>query len=322
MSIYSKTEQGWLPVVGGWSQQTPPAPVIVNKAGGAVVQFTSGGSGSAGPTLVYGATISPSDNGETVVVDQVNLDVSVQGATLFTDYVVSVYGVNIAGNGEAAYTDPFQLSYNSATGGTETVVNDYNGTGEQWMVHAFTSNGTLDIAESPQNFSTLIVAGGNGANYVVGVNAAGGEVIENVGMLSNSQVSVVVGSGGAGGQGGNAQPGGVSQFGSDTAIAGLSGVQVNSTITGTSTPYGGTGSYPVAKGRGGMGAAGTGEYGQSGIVVVAYQIGVSNTAQIRLAQEQRSALADGREAGYGEGFADGSEAANDTLEAIRLMEGT
>ena len=130
----------------------------------------------------------------------------------------------------------------------------------------------IEITESPQPFSTLIVAGGNGANYYVGTPANGGEVIENIGTLSNSQVSVVVGSGGAGGQGGNAQPGGFSQFGSDTANAGLSSVQVNSTITGISTPYGGNGSYPIARGRGGMGVANTGEGGQHGIVVVSYEI--------------------------------------------------
>ena len=83
--------------------------------------------------------------------------------------------------------------YNEASGGTETIVYDYNGTGERWKVHTFESNGILEITESPQTFSTLIVAGGNGANYVVGIPANGGEVIENIGMLSNSQVSVVVG---------------------------------------------------------------------------------------------------------------------------------
>ena len=168
MSVYSKTEQGWMPVVGGWSQQTPPAPIITNEEGGAVVYFTSGGSGSAGPTLVYGATITPTDNGETVVVDQVNLEIVVEGTVPFTDYLVGVYGVNIAGNGEAAYTLPFQLNYNDATGGTETVVDDYNGTGEQWKVHTFTSSDSLLVTSAVDPFAILCVgSGGGGGGWII-----------------------------------------------------------------------------------------------------------------------------------------------------------
>ncbi len=247
---------------------------ITNPEGGRIINFTAGTEGTS-PITGYVASVIPSGPTATVV----SADLAVGGYVELSDftydvgYIVSISAVNEFGQGEAAYTNSFIIEdlYNEASGGTETIVYDYNGTGERWKVHTFESNGILEITESPQTFSTLIVAGGNGANYVVGIPANGGEVIENIGMLSNSQVSVVVGSGGVGGQGGNAQPGGVSQFGSDTANAGMTATQVNSTITGTSTPYGGDGSRPIARGRGGMGAANTGEGGQSGIVVIAYE---------------------------------------------------
>ena len=253
----------------------PGIVTITNPEGGEIINFTAGTEGSS-PITSYAASVIPSGPTATVVSADLAVGgyVELSDFTFDTDYIVSISAVNEFGQGEAAFTNSFIIQdlYNEASGGTETIVYDYNGTGERWKVHTFESNGTLDIAASPQNFSTLIVAGGNGANYYVGTPASGGQVIENIGMLSNSQVSVVVGSGGAGGQGGNAQSGGVSQFGSDTAVAGLSNVQVNSTITGTSTPYGGSGSYPIARGRGGMGVANTGEYGTSGIVVIAYEI--------------------------------------------------
>ena len=394
MSIYSKTEQGWMPVVGGWSQQTPPAPIIANKEGGMVVQFISGGSGSAGPTLVYGATITPNDNGETVVVDQVNLDVAVQGAAQFTEYVVSVYGVNIAGNGEAAYTLPFQLNYNSASGGIETVVDDYNGTGEQWMVHKFEASGTLSVASAPALFRYLVVgAGGSGGGKPSPQGGGGGcgGVVDTVGLLSVGDIAITVGVGqnfsqegeadpsaidgvvvaGGGFQGGSGYGGAGGNSGSPLTTTGAGGTSSGQTCGGgagasangsgkdggfgVTTTIGGSVSQDFAGGGGGgnrgkgtgAGASGGGNarnpngtngtragsggggsdfdgYGGSGFrgeVVVAYKIGMSTNAQIRLAKEQRSALADGREAGYGEGFTEGRAAATvDTLEAMRLAE--
>ena len=255
--------------------EVPGIVTITNPEGGKIINFTAGTEGTS-PITSYVATSVPEGPTLTVVSPDLAIGgyVELSNFTFDTDYIVSISAVNEVGQGEAASTNSFIIEdvYNAANGGTETIVYDYNGTGERWKVHTFESNGTLEITESPQPFSTLIVAGGNGANYYVGTPANGGEVIENIGTLSNSQVSVVVGSGGAGGQGGNAQPGGFSQFGSDVASAGLTSVQVNSTITGTSTPYGGSGSYPIARGRGGMGAPSTGEPGTAGIVVVSYEI--------------------------------------------------
>ena len=83
----------------------------------------------------------------------------------------------------------------------------------------------------------------------------------------------------------------------------------------------GTNGTRAGSGGGGSDFDGYGGSGFRGEVVVAYKIGMSTTTQIRLAQEQRSALADGHEAGYGEGFTEGRAAATvDTLEAMRLAE--
>ena len=91
---------------------------MTNPEGGSVVAFTSGGEGDGGPTLAYGAEISPNDNGETVTIESddptIGGEVVVSGTTPFTDYVVKVYGVNVAGRGNAASTAAFQLNYNEA----------------------------------------------------------------------------------------------------------------------------------------------------------------------------------------------------------------
>jgi hypothetical protein len=145
------------------AEGTPPAPVITNPDGGSVIKFTSGGDGDAGVTLAYGATIEPQD-GATVQVDQDNLEVQVSGTTAFTDYVVSIYAVNVAGKGEEVKTNAFQLNFNVASGGTE---DDYVKDGYLWRQHKYDTSGTFyfDVETSvpgEQFFIRLIGRGGNG----------------------------------------------------------------------------------------------------------------------------------------------------------------
>ena len=228
--------------------EVPGIVTITNPEGGKIINFTAGTEGTS-PITSYVATSVPEGPTLTVVSPDLAIGgyVELSNFTFDTDYIVSISAVNEVGQGEAASTNSFIIEdvYNAANGGTETIVYDYNGTGERWKVHTFLADETFEVTSSPNPFRVL-----------------------------------VVGSGGAGGQGGNAQSGGFSQFGSDTANAGLSNVQVNSTITGVSTPYGGNGSYPIARGRGGMGAANTGEGGTAGIVVVSYEISNAFNAAI------------------------------------------
>ena len=277
-NILSVPRGGDVIIDGGVAEGTPPAPVLTNPDGGSVVSFTSGGEGSAGPTLAYGATIEPQD-GATVEVDQDNLEVSVLGTTVFTDYVVSVFGVNVAGKGEEAKTNAFQMNYNEATGGTETIVDNYNGTTEKWKVHTFTSDDTFNVSQSPQTFSVLVVgAGKNGGgsrldcctdgNRGSGAGGAGGRyIVDTAATLPSGPLTVTVAttSGGdsvldtlntsSGTEGG---AGGGGRGGSSTAGGGAGSAGVTSMISGSPVAYagGGGGGGKVAEGDAAGGASG------------------------------------------------------------------
>ena len=85
--------------------------------------------------------------------------------TFDTDYIVSISAVNEFGQGEAAFTNSFTIQdlYNEASGGIETIVSDYNGTGERWKIHRFEASGTLSVTSAPNDFRYLVVgAGGSG----------------------------------------------------------------------------------------------------------------------------------------------------------------
>jgi len=357
MSIYAKTADGWVPLTGGSREGAPGAPVITNPEGGGVIYFTPGTEGAAGPTLAYGSTIEPSNDGETVVVDQETLEVAVEGTSPSTDYVVSVYGVNVAGVGQQSVTDPFQMNYNSATGGTVTVVDDYNGTGETWQVHDFgNSGGTFIVESGPKDFRVM-AAGQPGAGGPIGSGrggggGGGGEVLDVEISFTAGVYPVTVnavngvsarggGSGmpgwnvssgaGRGGASGNGNPGGPQS--ADTfnggGGGGSGGAGVNS--GGNQCTGGGSGTvtnilgYNASFGAGGGGGAqNNGCSGQTGKVVIAYQIGISSTTQIKNAQAKQAARSQGYDDGYDVGVADGrvqrnaeiAEAAADVKEAV------
>ena len=179
--------------------------------------------------------------------------------------VRSVYSDGSTG-GWSYFKNKGPLGWNAASGGTETTVSNYNGTGETWKVHTFTSSGTFTVASSVEAFRVLIVGGGgSGGNRTAfnitgpGGGGGGGGVIDNlsetlpVGAFSAS----VGGSGGgssfngsvayAGGGGGNGsgspqhQGGTGGTSGAPTSFAGYAGTS-------------GGGSY----GGGGGGAGGAG----------------------------------------------------------------
>ena len=315
MSIYVKTPDGWEPLVGGSLEGAPGKPNIVNLQGGSVIFFEAGTEGSAGPTIAYGAYITPND-GATVEVDQETLEVTVSGTEPFVNYVVSIYGVNAAGKGEPASTFPFQLNYNSATGGTETVVNDYNGTGEQWMVHTFDASGTFTPVQANAPFNVLVVAGGGGGNWIAGgAGGYGGQVYDLPRALTATAYEVVRGNAGGGGHG-DAINGTASVFDGLIAAGGqgmgtgggwTAQPQVTSNISGASQKFSGQPPYNSGSvaGMGGMSQANFGGSGQNGKVIIAYQIGVSSTTQIKNAQAAQAARSQGHDVGYAEGFPEG-----------------
>ena len=379
MSIYVKTPDGWEPLVGGSLEGAPGFPIILNPAGGSVVSFEAGTEGSAGPTVAYGAYITPND-GAIVEVDQETLEATVSGTKPFVNYVVSIYGVNVAGKGEPASTLPFQLNYNSATGGTETIVDDYNGTGETWRTHTFLADETFEVTSSSNPFRVLVVgSGGRGGfcnNLLQGGGGGAGRMIEDDAFeIVEGSHSVVVGdgvastitnfyginapaggtggnqSGGSGGNGGSGGGGGAT-FGGDTVyginvagtpiagygndgstsrgtpqtqsgggggaataggLYGAAGLGRANNISGLEIVYATGGSVGAApgvpgSGNGGLGAVTDGQsgsYGGSGVVIVAYQIGVSSTTQIKNAQAKQAARSQGHDVGYAEGFSEG-----------------
>jgi hypothetical protein len=194
-----------------------------------------------------------------------------------------------------------QLPYlvNQASGGTVTEVNNYNGSGQRWKVHAYSANGTFSLTNGQQPLRYLLVGGGSPGGSAcnwAGNGGTGGNVLDATNqMLAPGNYAVVRGpaatpstlgnvsssagiSGGAGGGGGscgnNVPPG----TGSPGPL---------SDITGTSTRYAGGGGGGASNcagaagpGAGSIGVGGTGSpegcwapssSGGAGGVFVAYQ---------------------------------------------------
>ena len=333
MSIYVKTPDRWEPLVEGSLGGAPGFPIILNPAGGSVVSFEAGTEGSAGPTIAYGAYITPND-GAIVEVDQETLEATVSGTEPFVNYVVSIYGVNAAGKGEPASTRPFQLNYNSANGGTETIIDDFLGTGEQWIQHTFTANSTFVLTSAPNQIKVRLIgkggdsgyadcpmngggSGGGGGGYEWNDSLAAGEYAVSVGTgnsraNTNAAGSTVEGVGTCGGGGNGLRqaynsdtgPGQAGTWGGTSNGAAGGGNQYNS--SGFTTLWDGqSGAWGYGADARAPSQCGSNQPAQNGIVAIAYQIGVSSTTQIKNAQAKRAARSQGHDVGYAEGFSEG-----------------
>ncbi len=147
---------------------------------------------------------------------------------------------------------------NTGSGGTITYT-DSNGQNPRsspayaggYVVHTFTSSGTLTIPWSVVG-DVLVVAGGGAGGYFAGGGGAGGLIYSN-GCTIGTSVSVTVGNGGTGssGIGGNGQN---SVFGSITATGGGGGGDRSTTRNGAAGGSGGGGS-PADSAPQGMGGA-------------------------------------------------------------------
>jgi hypothetical protein len=345
--------------------EVPGIVTITNPEGGEIINFTAGTEGTS-PITGYVASVVPS--GPTLTV--VSADLAVGGYVELsnfafdTDYIVSISAVNEVGQGAAASTNSFDFAapYNVASGGTETIVDDYNGTGEKWKVHTFESSGTLSVVSASSPFRYLVVgAGGSGGGKPSPEGGGGGcgGVVDSSGLLSVGDIAITVGVGqtfsgtgeadgssigdivvaGGGFQGGSGYgtnggnsgspltfTGGFGS-GSNQQAGGGAGASANGSGKnggfGVTTTIGGSVSQDFAGGGGGgnrgkgvgVGASGGGQarnpngdsasrigsggggsdfdgYGGSGFrgeVVVAYNIGVSTLAEIKVAQTVRKA---------------------------------
>lgn len=217
------------------------------------------------------------------------------GLTIGQKYNIKVRPVYSDGStgGWSYFKNRGPTGMNSATGGTITTVSNYNGTGETWKVHTFTSNGTFSITENYglYPFRVLVVGGGSGSTgncggpgvTRCGGNGGGGQVYQNNSiLLSASSYSVTVGNAGAGG--GNVIDGATGPAGQSSSIAGVASASggtyqgsnpvISNNISGSSTNYSGVGGN---RGSGAeAGCAGnwcTGGYaGTAGIVIISYRI--------------------------------------------------
>jgi hypothetical protein len=181
--------------------------------------------------------------------------------------------------------------WNAATGGTETTVSDYNGTGQTWKVHTFNANGDFVVTNSSLPFDVLWVGGGGGGTNGNGYSGAGGQGGKVTEAIAVGTWAAVIGGGGTGGDVANAGGGGTTTFkghsgagGGGGTSGGSAGGGYNTTnnISGANVNYGhdapqkGYTNYPNGPGGGGGGAAVPGNWGNgggAGQVVVAYRIG-------------------------------------------------
>lgn len=242
-----------------------------------VMTATSGGSG---------VSLSWPNAGNSPVSYDVDIDGTVANVGNVTSYVPSGLSVGnsytfkvrpVFADGSTGGWSLFKTGgptgFNAGSGGTESTVTNYNGTGHSYRVHEFTSSSNFIVSDAPgvYDFNVLIVAGGNGANYYAGTPYPGGQVVSQTMSLSTGTFAVTVGSGGSGGQN-NATAGQPSTFNSVTASPGQTTSPIADTITGSSVQYGGQGGTSGTRGRGGLGQANAGQGGQAGVVIVAYRI--------------------------------------------------
>ena len=87
-------------------------------------------------------------------------------------------------------------AWNDASGGTVTEIDDYNGSGERWRVHTFTSSGSLDISLAVKPFRVLVVGGGGGHGAPSAGGGGGGGVNHQQSVILAAQSYPVVVDGG------------------------------------------------------------------------------------------------------------------------------
>lgn len=187
---------------------------------------------------------------------------SITDTTPFANYIFGVSATNQMGTGVQAQSAPAQFNFNKATGGVEAEVTNFNGSGETWKTHTFTSNGTFTVQQNPRDFRVLIVAGGGvggtGCPNGSGGGGGGGGVYEDLAWtLNNGDYPVVVGAGGPV-DNGDYHPCG-RNYGGDSSF---NGVMCGGGGTGGTGAW--NGKKPLGGGCGGRPGSGGGQNGQAG----------------------------------------------------------
>ena len=167
-------------------------------------------------------------------------------------------GIYIKHSGAWSEIAPAGSQYNYAVGGDDTfVVDNYNGTGEKWVVHRFTKSGNLTVLRAKTPARILVAAGGG--NNSVGYGGAGGLHMDDAATIPEGVHAVVVGNVGA--------PGGDSSLGTISSTkGGGSGATVSDYNTASpgfpgGSGGGGGGSWRWITNPGGAGTPGQGNKG-------------------------------------------------------------
>ena len=257
---------------------------------GPVQSLTATPTGNTTATISWSAPVISGDSSITSYtvtgggsISVTGTSATVTGLTANTSYTFTVTAVSSLGNGATVSATPITtFNFNAASGGTETTVTNYNGTGQTWKVHEFTSGGTLTVSAAPTTFRAYI-GGGNGGGQSSGCCGScaqrasfGGQYTNDALSLSATSYSVVVGGGGAGsiwqghppaagGAGGTSSFAGISQAGGAGGPS-SAGSFTTSNIRGAGDQQIGNQSW--------SGACGDGYNGTNGIagrVIVAYR---------------------------------------------------
>jgi len=256
----------------------PGAPSITQITSGTVgaltVAFTAPAAppGGGWPITNYEYSTNNGSTWTAVSPASTSTPITISGLTLGQTFTVRLRAVNAAGVGtQSASAQGTVLGYNVATGGNVSTVSNYNGTGQTWRVHSFTSGGTFNVTTSTFPFRILVVGGGGGGGGGAspgggGGGGGGGQVVANNSVVipaGSRSVSVGGGGGiqsetrgdggaywGGGGSGGSssisaiasANGGGGGGVGvSGTSCGNSPGPGTASVITGTSQTYAGAG---------------------------------------------------------------------------------
>jgi hypothetical protein len=147
-----------------------------------VLWFQSGGEYTLNDTAPVGAQVSIATSGGFVSIMTDGVSAEPAQERLIRPYSVVTCTKVLAGMWLVAKGSGATGSYfNEATGGTVAEITDYNGTGEVWRTHTFTSNSTFQVTGNadPNGFRVLWVGAGGGGGYVNtgihgGVSAPGG----------------------------------------------------------------------------------------------------------------------------------------------------
>lgn len=187
------------------------------------------------------------------------------GLTIGNTYTIKVRPVYSDGStgGWSYFKNKGPSGFNAASGGTETTVANYNGTGETWKVHTFNSGGTFIVSRSVFPFKVLVVGGGGyggaGAGYGAysgGGGGGGGGIRSTESLLTIGSLSVVVGGGG-----GTSSIYGLTANGGSNGIDAFNGNRGGASGAPTSNPGGGVNiQYYAGGGGGGAGGGGGGGY--------------------------------------------------------------